>query len=126
MRAAGFALFALACDPEPTARPEQPERLDPGPQDILTTGIALDLGALTGQARVVVQPEPGTEAVTLDVSGLTLSSVTVDGAAVEPTVRDGRLLVPAAGDPLTIAGGKGGRCQDVAITFFFPETSFPP
>lgn len=81
-----------------TARP-----LTPGPQDILTTAIALDLGALTGRADVVVQPDPATEAVSLDVSGLALSAVRVDGAAVGTEVRGGHLLLPARGEPLTVS-----------------------
>lgn len=78
----------------------------PGPvaQDILSTDILLDLGALAGRAAVVVRPARGADAVTLDVHGLTLQSVAVDGTAVEAPVTDGIARVPVApGDgPVTI------------------------
>ncbi len=99
-----FALATAAC----AAKGESttPEDTGPAPtagaQDIRTTDLALDLGALTGQATLVVVPSAGK--VTLDVAGLTLSAVTVDGEAVAIDITDGILSLPAPGtpDPVTV------------------------
>ena len=99
-----FALGTAACagkgessPPEDTGR-----AATAGVQDIRTTDLALDLGALTGQATLVVVPSAGK--VTLDVAGLTLSAVTVDGEAVAIDITDGILSLPAPGaaEPVTV------------------------
>lgn len=69
-------------------------------QDILTTDLSLDLGALSGEATLVVRPAAGM--VTLDVAGLALSRVTVDGAEVAKDVVDGALTVPASAGADTV------------------------
>ncbi len=78
-------------------------------QDILTTDLALDLGALTGRATLVVRPGAGK--VTLDVAGLTLSRVTVDGTEVAADVVDGNLSVAAPGSVDTVT---------VVVDYAFP------
>ncbi len=98
------AVAATAC--AGTGESPTPEDTDPAPtaaaQDIQTTDLALDLAALTGQATLVVVPSAGK--VRLDVAGLTLSAVTVDGEAVAIHITDGILGLPAPGapDPVTI------------------------
>ncbi|MFH1467986.1 MAG: M1 family aminopeptidase [Pseudomonadota bacterium] len=101
MHASFLAFMAIACDP--ASDQEAPPSLAPGPQDILSTDIALDLAALTGHAEVLVQPEPGTEAIALNVAGLTLTSVTLDGAPTPWTLQGPRLVLPTTGEPLTVA-----------------------
>lgn len=81
----------------------------PDVQDILTTDLALDLGSLTGTAKIVVWPAKGTSAVSLEVGGLTLSDVKVDGTGATVQVTDGVASIPVPeGAPATI---------DVAYTF---------
>ncbi len=71
-------------------------------QDIQSIDLALDLAALTGRAALVVVPGEGK--VTLDVAGLDVSAVTLDGASVEPDILDGTLTVstPGATDAVTV------------------------
>ena len=87
-------------------------------QDILTTDIALDLGALTGSASVLVQPATGASAVTLEVGGLTLTEVTLGGTAARFQVADGvaSIEVPDPSEPVTV---------DIAYSFLAqPSTGF--
>lgn len=99
-----FALAAAACAGKGESTTS--EGAGPAPtadaQDIQTTDLALDLGALTGRATLVVVPSAGK--VTLNVAGLTLSAVTVDGEAVAIDITDGILSLPAPGapDPVTV------------------------
>jgi len=86
-----------------------PEKAIPLTQDIETTDLALDLDALTATATVRVRPADGV--VTLDVAGLTLSRVTVDGEEVPLDVVDGTLTVPADPDADTVI---------VAVDYSFP------
>ena len=74
----------------------------PGPQNILTTDLALDLAALTGRATLVVVPSAGQ--VTLSVAGLTLTGVTLEGNEVAMDVVKGVLSISAPGppDPITV------------------------
>jgi aminopeptidase N len=73
----------------------------PATQDIQTTDLALDLAALSGTATVVVRPAAG--AVTLDVAGLTVTRVTVDGEDAALDIVDGTLSVPADADTVSVA-----------------------
>lgn len=102
------------------------------PQDILTTDLALDLAALTGTAKVVVQPASDATGVALEVKGLTLSDVKVDGAAVQADVVDGVANVPVAdpASPVTVEvaysfparpqTGFDGWMPDSGVTFLWP------
>lgn len=88
------------------------------PQDILTTDLTLDLAALTGSAKVVVQPAAGATAVSLDVRGLTLSEVKVGGSSAEYKIANGvaDITVPDPSSPVTV---------DIAYTFpARPQTAF--
>lgn len=101
-------------------------------QDILTTDLALDLGALTGTAKLGVVPAGGAAAVSLEVKGLTLSEVKVGGADAEYTVTDGIAsvaVVPGAG-PVTVEMAYSfparttttfdGWMPDSGVTFLWP------
>lgn len=97
-----LTVFLLSCSTEaPSGGP--PEGADsggasaPAAQDIRTTDLALDLGALTGKATLVVVPSAGK--VNLDVAGLTLSRVTLDGQEITPEITGGKLSIPAPGAP---------------------------
>lgn len=102
------------------------------PQDILTTDLALDLGALTGTAKIVVQPAGGADAVSLEVKGLTLTTVTVDGTTAEPVITDGIASVPVGGSagPVTVEVAYSfpartpatfdGWMPDSGVTFLWP------
>lgn len=98
------ALVFVACageaDPSPETSP--PGRQTPEPQDIQTLDLDLDLSTLTGRATLLVLPSAGK--VTLDVSGLTVTDVTLDGAEVATEVVRGVLSVatPGAPDPVTV------------------------
>lgn len=83
-------------DPEPGGGPTQTR------QDILTTDLALNLTTLTERATVKARPSSATGSVCLDVSELTLSSVTVDGKNVDASKEDGLLPVTGANPELTI------------------------
>jgi aminopeptidase N len=90
----------------------------PTPQDVLTTHIALDLAALTGTAKVTVQPASDGSPVSLEVAGLALTSLSVDGTLAEPAVTGGLLAVPVAdpSKPVTV---------DISYSFEArPATSF--
>lgn len=103
-----------------------------GPQDILTTDLQLDLAMLTATAKVVVQPAQGASDVTLEVKGLTLGPVTVDGAAVAPTVNNGIASIPVedTSQPVTVdisysfpmrpSDGFDGWMPDSGVTFLWP------
>lgn len=65
----------------------------PEAQDILSTDIALDLGKLTGAAKVVAWPTKATGQVTLEVGGLTVSEVLVEGAAADYMVDQGMAAI---------------------------------
>lgn len=100
-------MFLLSCstgDPSrgPPDRDDHTAGAPAAAQDIQTTDLALDLGALTGQATLVVVPSAGK--VTLDVAGIAVSKVTVDGREIEAEVTRGKLTIPAPGppDPVTV------------------------
>lgn len=126
--------FFLACTATDDAKDDTGEARDSNPeQDILTTELALDVGALTGEATLTVAPARRAEAVTLDVSGLSLTRVTVDGEVVEPTITDGvaSVPVPAGADPVTIRAAYGfpardvttfdGWMPDLGVSFLWPD-----
>ena len=91
-----FALTACTGseDSDPGKIPPEPEA--PQTQDIQTTDLDLNLAALTGTATLRVRPAAGM--VTLDVAGLTLSRVTVDGEDAPLDVVRGVLSVAADTD----------------------------
>ncbi len=84
-----------------------------GAQDITRTSLALDLGALTGEGTVVVTPAPGERSVTLDVRGLTLGEVSVNGEPADVLVADGLAKIPVPGD----------APASVGLAWTFPERS---
>lgn len=114
-------------------------------QDILSTDIALDIGALTGKAVVVVQPASGADTVSLEVKGLTLSKVEIGGSAADYQITDGvaAIQVADASKPVTVnvdyafparpKSGFDGWMPDSGVTFLwtrfcsnlFPCTSNP-
>lgn len=94
-----IALLSLSCDGDSGSSSPIPDA-----QDILTTHLSLDLADLSGEAELEVLPAPGAGFVTLDVAGLELTRVTVDGESVRPKL-DGphaRIAVPDAASPLTV------------------------
>lgn len=119
MRASGWAvalgLLAVACASsggetgESSTRP--PLGTIPAEQDILTTDLQLDLSALTGRAELGVVPAPGSGVVAVDVRGLTLDTVTVEGEAVEPRLEGGIATVPVP---------EGVSPVNVVFTYAFP------
>jgi aminopeptidase N len=102
------------------------------PQDILTTDLVLDLANLTGTAKLVVKPATGAADVSLEVQGLTISSVLLDGSMVESPVAGGIMSVPvgAAAGPVTIDVAYSFPAKDVTtfdgwmpdsgVTFLWP------
>ncbi len=101
-------LVTLSCGAPGVPDPE----LDSGPsapvaraQDILTTHLSLDLEGLTGAAELEVLPASDEGFVTLDVAGLDLTEVSVDGQVVSPTRAGDQVLVPVpdVDAPVTIA-----------------------
>jgi aminopeptidase N len=91
-----------ACEADSTPDPI----LDPAPeartQDIQRVDLSLDLAALTGQATFAVAPALPQGDVRLDVSGLDVLSVRVDGAAADATAELGELVVASDGDLVEI------------------------
>jgi aminopeptidase N len=104
----------------------------PAGQDVIDAQLALDLESRVGRATVTVQPATGARAVRLDVSGLEVTSVTVEGVATEVDVRGGWLVVPvtAASAPVAVtveyhfpARGKlafDGWMPYYGVTFIWP------
>lgn len=82
-------LLLLAC-----GRGEIPLDAEAEPQDLRSAALSLDLGALSGQATVVAWPGSGAKAVQLDVSGLALAEVSVDGAPAAVVLEDGVAKIP--------------------------------
>lgn len=101
----------------------------PAGQDIANTDLALDLGALTGTATLTVHPDD--DAVVLDVAGLDVSAVSVDGASERVRVKDGLLTVPASGETVTVGVDYGfpartqaefdGWMPDLGVSFIWPN-----
>ncbi len=71
------------------------------PQDLLHTDLALNLTALTGRATITAVPSSPSGKVRLDVAGLTVSRVAVDGREVELSVAAGTLTVNTEGKDAT-------------------------
>lgn len=99
-------------------------------QDIQTIDLNLDLAALRGTATLAVVPALPAGEVRLEVSGLEIRRVRVDGAEVEPTIGGGKLVVAGAGDLVEIevdyafpARGPyafDGWMPDLGVTFVWP------
>ena len=100
--AVAFALTGCSGTEDSDPGKVRPEPEAPQAQDIQTTDLDLNLGALTGTATLVVRPAAGM--VTLDVAGLTLSRVTVDGVDAPLNVVRGVLSVAADADAETVTG----------------------
>jgi aminopeptidase N len=106
-----------------------PTSATPSVQDIASVDLALDLALLTGTATLVVQPD-ATGRVTLDVSGLTIASATVDGVPAPAEPVDGLLMLQAGSAPATLvidyafpARGPGqfdGWMPSLGVTFIWP------
>ena len=123
----GTVLAALlACAPQESK--ELPPFVD---QDIRTTDLALDLESLTGVATIDVVPATDSP-VRLEVGGLTVGRVTVDGAEVEPTLFEGVMSVPVEGDgavtvevaydfPERSESTFDGWMPDLGVTFVWPD-----
>ena len=73
------------------------------PQDIESIDLSLDLAVLVGKATLVVVPSRGK--VVLDVHGLDLSRVALDGEEVPIEVRAGSLTIAAPGSPEPVTVG---------------------
>jgi aminopeptidase N len=114
-----------ACSAKPDAGRE-PGR---GAQDIRTVDLALDLGALTGYASLEVVPEEGE--VVLDVSGLDVSRVVVDGEGVAEEIQAGTLRIPTTEEavrvdvdyafPARTEAEFDGWIPDLGVSFIWPE-----
>lgn len=119
-------LLLAACDAPDPAPPVV--AADPVEQDILSTTIALDLTTLAGTATIDVIPGPG--GVRLDVHGLDVHAVRVDGADVALSVADGTLTVPATAQaelavdytfPTRTVGQFDGWMPTLGVTFIWPD-----
>lgn len=103
-----------------------------GLQDILTTDLQLDLAGLTGVATVVAWPDATTAEVSLDVSGLEVTALEVDGHRIAPVRRDGWLVtgVPSVDRPATLVvaytfeardnGAFDGWMPGLGVSFVWP------
>ena len=126
------SLSLAACTgSEESTRPNDTGRADSAEaQDILTTDLALDLAALTGRATIVVVPSAGQ--VTLNVAGLTLKKVAIDGKEVAKEVNGGILSIEAPGrpDPVSVVVDYGfpartpttfdGWMPSLGVSFVWP------
>lgn len=126
------APFLAACGGKDTPPPHEPRSTpeETGVQDIQTTDLALDLAGLAGRATLVVVPANGK--VTLDVAGLSVSAVTLDGEEVDPDLTDGTLTIPTPGapDPVTVVVDYGfpartpaqfdGWMPSLGVSFVWP------
>ncbi len=109
----------LPSEPPPTPDPTPPTVTTPPPttvpvlgQDIETVNLEFDLTLLSGTATLQVQPDTLTQTVVLDVSGLTLSSVTVDGVAAPLDTVDGMLQLST-----------GTAASTIVVDYTFPTRS---
>ena len=115
--------------PVPTPSTTPPTTTTAAVQDIVHIDLALDLTLLTGTATIAVQPD-ATGRVTLDVSGLTVASATVDGVPARAEPVDGLLTLQAETAPTTLvidytfpARGPGqfdGWMPGLGVTFIWP------
>ena len=71
-------------------------------QDIPNTHLSLDLAPLTGAAALHVVPARVERFVRLDVSGLDLADVRVEGRAVSLTRQGDRVLIPVGEAPAPV------------------------
>jgi aminopeptidase N len=95
-----FLLLACAPALDDTGASETCEPSDV--QDVRSTSIDLHLDSLFGRARLEVCPARGRSDVDLDVSGLSVERVRVDGEAVNGAVEGGTLSVAAGDEPVVI------------------------
>jgi aminopeptidase N len=130
-------LLLLACGGKEPASSSPPSAddsaapADPG-QDIRSTHLALDLARLEGVATLDIRPALGSGEVWVDVSGLALQGLRLDGASVDHSPVDGILRVPVDGDaPVTLVvdyafpgrprGAYDGWMPDRGISFIWPD-----
>ena len=95
------------CSPGP-APPSPPE--GPGGQDVLTTALDLDLSSLTAAADLLVQADESAGAIVLDVGGLTIDGVRLEGVPVGFDVAGRLLSVP-------VSGAEGAVSVEIAYSF---------
>jgi len=116
-------------DTPPTA-PTTPPTAPATAQDLQTIDLALDLAALTATAAITARPDAAGR-ITLDVSGLTVTGVTVDGAPQPIDAPQGLLVLTAPGPAATVvvdyqfpARGPGafdGWMPERGVTFLWPD-----
>ena len=102
-------------------------------QDIRTTDLALDLDALSGSAVVGIDPAPGSDSVWLEVKGLTIDQVRVDGVETVVDIARGIATIPIGepGAPVEVAmdyrfdaatfSSFDGWMPDLAVSFLWPD-----
>lgn len=102
----------------------------PAAQDILSTDLVLDLGALSGVATIQVVPAAG--AVHLEAGGLTVHEVTLGGSPATYEIVNGGIdvTVPQGSSPVTIGvqydftarpdTGFDGWMPGSGVTFLWP------
>ena len=112
------ALTPDATEPPPADGTEPPADGDgdatptpPRPQDIRTTALALDLTTREGRVTLSVVPAEDATFVRLEVQGLTLYRVAVEGQPVAAPVQEGVLTVPVPAGDAPVA---------VDVTYAFP------
>lgn len=88
-------LLLLACADPPAAERPTVGEVDATGQDVVHAALDLDLDALAATADLDVTVAPGATGIALDVRGLDVAEVRLDGARAAFAVREGRLLVPA-------------------------------
>jgi aminopeptidase N len=84
---------------------------EPAAQDVVSAHLSLDLTTRAAQATVTVRPAAGAGSVRLDVSGLTVSAVSIDGVPVAATFEEGWLVAPV---------DAAAEQVDVAVDYAFP------
>lgn len=104
-------LSLLACAPDPTDTAARPDRGPcAGAQDLLDEALRLDVSTHEGAATITACPGPS--ALRLDVSGLDVKAVTVDGAEAASSLEGGWLHIPVD-DPT--------RVLTVDVRYTFPD-----
>lgn len=103
----------------------------PADQDIHAIDVALDVAELEGTATLRATPSTAEGGLSLDVRGLTIDEVRLDGFVATPSVDDGRLFVTAGGPEVEVAvdyhfQARGpesfdGWMPDLGVSFQWPS-----